>query len=113
MSYPSYDLTANQYQTRCNKTAIYPKDQGVVYTILGLGNEAGELQGKYKKFIRDKQNWEDVKENLKAELGDVLWYCAQLATELQVDLEAVMRANLNKLESRQTRGVLSGSGDNR
>lgn len=106
-------MDANEYQDHCRETAIYPKDQGVIYTILGLGNEAGELQGKYKKFIRDNQNWPDVKENLIAELGDVLWYCAQLATELDVPLSTVMERNVLKLQGRQQRGTLGGSGDDR
>ena len=106
-------IEADEYQEACAETAIYPKDQGVVYTILGLGNEAGELQGKYKKFIRDNQNWQDVKENLIAELGDVLWYCAQLATELDVSLSTVMERNIHKLQGRKERGTLGGSGDTR
>lgn len=106
-------MDANNYQEACDKTAIYPRDQGVIYTILGLGNEAGELQGKYKKFIRDGGDWEDTKDKLISELGDVLWYCAQLATELEIDLTHVMIGNLAKLNSRQARGTLSGSGDNR
>ena len=47
------------------------------------------------------------------ELGDVLWYVAQLASELDLDLNQVAEANLQKLLSRQRRGVLSGSGDDR
>ena len=47
------------------------------------------------------------------ELGDVLWYVAQLATELELDLDEIAEANLEKLLSRQRRGVLSGSGDDR
>ncbi len=47
------------------------------------------------------------------ELGDVLWYVAQLASELELDLDTIAQANLNKLLSRQQRGVLSGSGDDR
>jgi NTP pyrophosphatase (non-canonical NTP hydrolase) len=50
---------------------------------------------------------------LAGELGDVLWYVAQVATEAGLDLEAIARANLDKLLSRQERGVLSGSGDSR
>jgi NTP pyrophosphatase (non-canonical NTP hydrolase) len=50
---------------------------------------------------------------MSKELGDVLWYVAQIASELGVDLEDVAQANLEKLLSRQRRGVLSGSGDDR
>jgi NTP pyrophosphatase (non-canonical NTP hydrolase) len=47
------------------------------------------------------------------ELGDVLWYTTQLASELGLELEEIARGNLEKLFSRQSRGVLSGSGDER
>jgi NTP pyrophosphatase (non-canonical NTP hydrolase) len=47
------------------------------------------------------------------ELGDVLWYVAQIATELDLDLDDIGAANIDKLLSRQRRGVLSGSGDER
>ena len=106
-------IDADEYQEACDETAIYPRDSGVVYTLFGLGNEAGELQGKYKKFIRDGGNWKDVKEKLIDELGDVLWYCAQLATELDIPLSTVMERNIHKLQSRKDRGVLGGSGDSR
>lgn len=106
-------MLANDYQLDTRKTAIYPKDDAVVYTILGLGNEAGELQGKYKKFIRDQSKWNDVREMILDELGDVLWYAARLADELEMDLSEVMERNLAKLNSRQVRGVLGGSGDKR
>lgn len=106
-------ILADEYQEACNDTAIYPRDQGVVYTLLGLGNEAGELLGKYKKFLRDGTDWHVVKEALIAELGDVQWYVAQLATELEIDLSVVMERNLLKLKRRQSEGTLGGSGDNR
>lgn len=106
-------MQANDYQEATRATAIYPKDDAVVYTILGLGNEAGELQGKYKKFLRDAQKWDDTKEMLIDELGDVLWYAARLADELGFDLSEVMERNLGKLKGRQARGTLSGSGDHR
>lgn len=106
-------MLANAYQEATRSTAIYPKEDAVVYCILGLGNEAGELQGKYKKFIRDNSKWEDVKQMIIDELGDVLWYAARLADELEFDLDEVMERNLAKLKGRQQRGTLGGSGDNR
>ena len=104
---------ADEYQDHCAETAIYPSEDGIVYTLLGLGNEAGELQGKYKKYLRDSESWETTKEKMIDELGDVLWYVAMLASELEVPLSLVMERNLIKLQSRQTRGTLGGSGDNR
>lgn len=106
-------MKLNEYQERANDTAIYP--EGLNYPILGLAGEAGELCNKYKKILRDKGGETDINDmsELAKELGDVLWYVAQIATELDTDLETVARRNLMKLEDRQNRGVLGGSGDNR
>lgn len=106
-------MKLDEYQQRANETAIYP--EGLNYPILGLAGEAGELCNKYKKILRDKGGEADINDlgQLAKELGDVLWYVAQIATELDTDLETVARRNLMKLEDRQNRGVLGGSGDNR
>lgn len=100
----------NLYQKQARQTAIYPKKQGLEYTALGLVNEAGEYAGKIKKLIRDGEinDLEAAKE-----LGDVLWYLAVCADELGYDLSEIAAMNLKKLKSRQERGVLGGSGDNR
>jgi NTP pyrophosphatase (non-canonical NTP hydrolase) len=106
----------SEYQKVSRKTALYP-DQGnnYIYPTLGLAGESGEVSEKIKKVIRDKKgivNDED-REAIEKELGDVLWYLSQLATELNIDLESVVWKNIEKLESRLKRGALSGSGDNR
>lgn len=106
-------MQANDYQEATRSTAIYPKDDAVVYCILGLVNEAGEVAGKYKKFLRDGVSWDDVKQMLKAEIGDTQWYLARLADELGFDLSEIMDENLGKLRGRQARGTLGGSGDHR
>ncbi len=106
-------MRLNDYQNRANETAIYP--EGLNYPILGLAGEAGELCNKYKKILRDKGGEAallDINE-MEKELGDVLWYVAQIATELGVSLETVARVNIMKLGDRKNRGVLGGSGDNR
>lgn len=110
-------MEINYYQQHTKRTAIYPgngtgEHTAVTYTILGLTGEAGELANKWKKSYRDG-NRELIVDQLKAELGDVMWYISQLATELGVSLEDVCRDNLDKLRDRQTRSVLSGSGDTR
>ena len=56
---------------------------------------------------------EERRAAMAKELGDVLWYVAQLASELGLELDQIAQVNLDKLLSRQHRGVLSGSGDER
>ena len=86
-----------------------------IYPTLGLTGEAGEVADKVKKVIRDRGGSFDreTREAIKLELGDVLWYVAQLASELGYDLEEVAEANLQKLSSRAARGRIGGSGDQR
>ena len=100
----------DMYQDFTDSTAIYPKEQGLEYTALGLASEAGEFAGKVKKMIRDGSY--DT-EAMIAELGDVLWYVARAAAELDVHLSDVAKDNVEKLKSRQDRGKLKGSGDER
>jgi NTP pyrophosphatase (non-canonical NTP hydrolase) len=104
------------YQEKSRKTAIYPKiGENFVYPALGLGDEAGEVLGKVKKIFRDKNGIIDneTKDAIKKELGDVLWYVSQLATELDLSLNDVAESNVKKLYDRMERGKLNGDGDNR
>lgn len=104
------------YQAKSRKTAKYPAiGHRVIYPTLGLANEAGEVAGKIKKIFRDKAGviGENEREALKGELGDVLWYIAQVCTELDISLDAVAHANIEKLYSRLERGKIGGDGDER
>ena len=106
----------NDYQNQSRKTwGLIHTDHPIVYPTLGLANEAGEVAGKVKKIFRDKggQISEADRQALKDELGDVLWYLAQICTELDLTLQEVAEANLSKLFSRLERGTLGGDGDNR
>ncbi len=106
----------NTYQTKSRHTAKYPEiGHVVIYPTLGLANEAGEVAGKVKKIFRDKGGviGEAEREALKGELGDVLWYLAQVCTELGLSLDEVAEHNLEKLYSRLERGQIGGAGDNR
>ena len=109
-------MELNHYQKESRKTALYPDvGNNAIYPTLGLVGEAGEVADKVKKILRDKQGLfdEDSKEEIKFELGDVLWYISQLSSELGYDLEEVANSNLKKLNSRMKRGQIQGSGDNR
>ena len=103
-------MTADFYEARANNTAIFPKEKALEYLALGLTSEAGEVAGKVKKIIRDGKG---NKEAIAYEIGDVLWYCAVLASELGVSLNTIMQKNLEKLHGRKERGTLAGSGDSR
>lgn len=98
------------FQERCLETAIYPKQQGLAYTALGLASEAGEYAGKIKKGIRDG-TFDD--KAAAAELGDVLWYVATAAHELGYDLDEIANGVVKKLRDRAARNVIQGSGDYR
>jgi NTP pyrophosphatase (non-canonical NTP hydrolase) len=105
-----------EYQTKSRKTASYPAiGHPVIYPTLGLANEAGEVAGKIKKVFRDKdgQISEETRQALKAELGDVLWYISQVATELDLSLDEIAESNISKLYDRLQRGKIGGDGDNR
>lgn len=120
-------MTAEAYQIEAHKFSDYPTPliytdfqehtQTVpldyVYPALGLSEEAGEVAGKYAKAVRDCGGNIDGerREAIKKELGDVMWFVAELCTQLDLTLEDVMAANIEKLTSRKNRGVIHGSGD--
>lgn len=109
-------LTFEDYQREAWKTAIYPNaGTDLVYPTLGLSGESGEFAEKVKKLIRDKGSKVDdeFRMEIMKELGDVLWYVSALAKTLNLKLGEVARINLMKLQNRQRRGKLGGSGDNR
>ena len=108
-------MTLNEYQQKSLETAFYPNEYKVIYPALGLTGEAGEVADKVKKIIRDN-NGEMSKEKsveLAKEVGDVLGYIATLAHDIGFTLEEIGQMNYEKLHSRQQRGMLGGSGDNR
>ena len=105
----------DMYQKVALTTAIYPREQAIIYPTLGLTGEAGEVANKVKKIIRDGSNFKDEKlvSEIKAEIGDCLWYIAVLASDFGIKLSDIASANLVKLEKRKERGTIHGSGDNR
>lgn len=104
------------YQKLSRKTAIYPTvGKNFVYPTLGLAGEVGEVVEKVKKAFRDDggRMTKLRQDEIKKELGDVLWYLAQISTELKFSFSDVAKSNINKLKLRKERGTLHGSGDNR
>ena len=109
------NMTLNQYQEEALKTAIYPEDKKIIYPTLGLTGEAGEVAEKVKKVIRDNNQefTDEKKRQIALEISDVLCYCATLAHDIGYTLEEIAQMNIDKLESRQQRNKIGGSGDER
>jgi len=107
-------MNFNEYQKKARKTAVYPNiGKNYVYPALGLGGESGEVLEKIKKLIRDKDGKVD-KEFLmlvEKEMGDVLWYIANLAAEFKIPMDKIASNNIKKLADRTKRDKLHGSGD--
>ena len=103
------------YQKVALTTAIYPREQAIIYPTLGLTGEAGEVANKVKKIIRDGSNSKDEKlvSEIKSEIGDCLWYIAVLANDFNIKLSDIASTNLIKLENRKEKGTIRGSGDQR
>jgi NTP pyrophosphatase (non-canonical NTP hydrolase) len=103
----------DEYQQEAAKTAIYPAGN-IAYLALGLSGESGEVAEIIKRTIRTAKPLDDTEiSKLKKELGDCLWYLANLAREAGFSLSSVADENLIKLRSRQERGVLQGRGNDR
>jgi NTP pyrophosphatase (non-canonical NTP hydrolase) len=108
-------MNLNEYQVQARSTAIFDPKYKYMYPALGLAGEAGEVCEKIKKMFRDNDGvpTSEKVEEVTKELGDVLWYLANLAADFEIELDEVAQKNLDKLFSRQARGKLQGDGDNR
>ncbi len=103
----------DDYRDFTRETMIYDSNDAYEYTIMGLCSEAGEVAGKFKKFLRDGTSWEDLTKDMTKELGDVLWYVDRIADEFNISVADILSANIEKLAARKEANTLTGSGDNR
>jgi len=107
----------NDYQDRAHSTSKGTEIGGdtLIYPLMGLAGEVGELLNKVKKLHRDGDG--DITDaqcsGLVKECGDCLWYLAEVCTQLGVDLDYVAHCNLQKIADRAARGAVGGSGDER
>lgn len=104
-------MNFDAYMEFTRSTAVYPHTEANSYPVLGLVGETGEVAELTKKVIRD--NTEMNLEALALELGDVLWYLARIIDEYGFSFDDIAQRNIAKLQSRQQRNVLGGSGDYR
>jgi len=102
---------ADLYSAWVEKKILTSGSDRLVENTLGLVGEAGEVAEKIKKLIRDSSRFQN--EEIMKELGDVVFYATALANIYGRGLQEVLQLNIEKLDDRQKRGKLKGSGDNR
>lgn len=103
--------TAQGYADADGMTAAHNPQMSALFLAVAINGEAGELAEKVKKHVREDDD--EYLEEAEAEMGDILWYMAQLASLLDVSLGDVADENLGKLLDRQERDVITGQGDER
>lgn len=109
-------MELNSYQNEAARTAIFPIDKGWDYLLCSLPEELGEFLSIFAKAARKgraQQLTPAEKEAAAYELGDLFWNVALAARQLGLSLEVIAAMNLNKLNSREKRGVIEGEGDHR
>ena len=113
-------MNLDKYQKRAAEfdlfeTSVDLKAPGFLEKVLGLVGEAGEAADKIKKIIRDKGGYasDEDRQAIAKELGDVLWYLANVARYLNIPLSEITKGNIDKLSSRKKRNKIHGEGDNR
>ena len=104
-------MDINEYQER--STAFRVPSSTPEERVFGLLEESGELAGVFKRLFRGDYDTSIAGQKLAGELGDILWYAANIATDNDWKLSDILQANLEKLESRQIRGKILGQGDDR
>src|SRR5436305_1141795 len=95
-------MNLRSYQSEASVTDILPSrdDADLMIALLGLAGEVGELQSEYKKALRDGDGPDLFRGRFAEELGDLLWYVANLATKLGFDLDEIAEQNLAKSRER-------------
>jgi len=99
---PEEAMDLRTYQERARQTDRNPgtDEQARMIPLAGLASETGELLGEFKKYLRDGKSHKLFQERLAEEVGDLLWYVANVATKFGLDLAQVAEQNLAKCEGR-------------
>lgn len=111
-------MELNDYQDAANETDLRPgsDEAALLFPMMGLASEVGALVNQYKKRVRDGDAHQLFSSRVGEELGDVLWYVANLASKLGLSLEEVAQLNLHRTRQRwpsSTSGAAPGRLDGR
>ena len=106
-------MNLNEYQYKATRTMsnLDGTLMNIIHMLLGIGTELGELQDQYKKHIAYGRKLDIV--NVEEEIGDIMWYIANLCTVLNLKLETVLDQNIEKLEARYPEKFLQEKAENR
>lgn len=106
-------LTVRDYERQAMRTANFSGTAREILIEVGLGitGEAGEVADMIKKHVRQGHALD--KEHLTKELGDVAWYLALGCRVLNVPMEVVLQANIDKLAARYPNGFETAKSVNR
>ena len=104
-------MNFNEYQDKALSFRLKSADQ--VYALYNLAGEVGELLSHEAKMIRDGGNFTTHLENIKKELGDILWCVSAIARDYDFNLDEVAQGNIDKLTRRMANNTIKGSGDER
>lgn len=120
MGFDEYQMKANTTDLGRETLPVVMRSRNMMSAefldkVLGLSGEAGEVSEKVKKILRDRGgNFDESdREAIAKELGDVLWYVANVALYLEIPLSTVASMNIAKLSDRARRGKIGGKGDDR
>lgn len=102
-------MDIDEYQREAAGTDQFPgvTTKGIYIPLFGLIGEIGSLITSFKKRLRDRDAYRDFIPQLKEEMGDVLWYLANLATKFDLSLSEVARFNLDKTTAHWPDGGLT------
>lgn len=104
-------MLLNDYQSEAAQYRV--KGSPPEERVMGLLEEAGEVAAVFKRLLRGDYGPDVAASKLHKELGDILWYVGQIASDNDWTLAEVAQSNLEKLESRKLRNQIVGSGDDR
>jgi NTP pyrophosphatase (non-canonical NTP hydrolase) len=93
----------DEYQEKAQLTDQFPnkkQDGALMIPLLGIAGETGTLLSEFKKKIRDKESYEGFKDRAEEELGDILWYLANVASHLGLSFSSIAAKNLHKTQER-------------
>ena len=106
-------MDLNKYQIESRKTWLLNYNNDEIRAILGVCGESGELAEKYKKYLREDISYQEYKELVRFELGDILYYISRVADNVNSSLNDIAELNLEKINKRKKENKIKGNGDKR